>query len=259
MNSVNKTLYIPLYGKALVSRRGLLLADPRAEEIWAARGFPLKGKSASKWLAYTMAMRAAVFDGWLRSRLTSGAAVLHLGCGLDSRCARVSCDNPWYDVDFPAVVEARRQHFSETEQYHMLGCDLREDWLRQIPRGGTAMVVMEGISMYLSGGELRQLLKAIAAHFDHVFLLMDAYTVFGARASRFKNPINDVGVTEVFGFDDPREPAQDTGFVFLRELDMTPEAMIRALPKKEQGIFRMLFAGKTAGRFYRMYEYEAGR
>lgn len=28
MDAVNKTLYIPLYGKAFVSRRGILLDDP---------------------------------------------------------------------------------------------------------------------------------------------------------------------------------------------------------------------------------------
>ena len=47
MNEVNKTLYIPLYGKALVSRRGIILKDTKAEEIWAAEQFPLKGKSKS--------------------------------------------------------------------------------------------------------------------------------------------------------------------------------------------------------------------
>lgn len=62
MDSGNKTLYIPLYGKAAVSRQGILLHDPKAEEIWAEVGFPLKGKAKSKWLTYYMGMRAAVFD-----------------------------------------------------------------------------------------------------------------------------------------------------------------------------------------------------
>ena len=65
MESVSKTLYIPLYAKAFVSRRGLVLEDRKAEEIWDAEGFPLRGKAKSKWLAYTMGMRSAVFDGWL--------------------------------------------------------------------------------------------------------------------------------------------------------------------------------------------------
>ena len=32
MNSVNKTLYIPLYGKSYVSKKGLFLDDRKAEE-----------------------------------------------------------------------------------------------------------------------------------------------------------------------------------------------------------------------------------
>ena len=52
MNNVTRTLYIPLYGKAYVSRKGLFLKDKKAEEIWEAEGFALKGKSKSKWLAY---------------------------------------------------------------------------------------------------------------------------------------------------------------------------------------------------------------
>ena len=64
MNNVNKTLYIPLYGKAYVSRKGLFLDDKLAEEIWEKEGFALKGKSRSKWLAYYMGIRSAVFDRW---------------------------------------------------------------------------------------------------------------------------------------------------------------------------------------------------
>ena len=76
MDGVNKTLYIPLYGKAAVSRQGILLRDPKAEEIWSKAGFPLKGKAKSKWLTYYMGMRAAVFDRWLAAKMAEmpGAA-----------------------------------------------------------------------------------------------------------------------------------------------------------------------------------------
>ena len=62
MNEVNKTLFIPLYGKSLVSRKQILLKDPYAEKTWEAEKFPIRGKSGSKWLAYNMAMRARIFD-----------------------------------------------------------------------------------------------------------------------------------------------------------------------------------------------------
>ncbi len=95
MNSVNKTLFIPLYGKACVSRAGIILHDPKAEEIWAAESFPLRGKAKSKWLAYYMGMRAAVFDRWAAEGIAStpDALVLHMGCGMDTRVLRVETRN----------------------------------------------------------------------------------------------------------------------------------------------------------------------
>ena len=48
MNNVNKTLYIPLYGKSYVSKKGIILKDKKAEEIWEKEQFKLKGKSKSK-------------------------------------------------------------------------------------------------------------------------------------------------------------------------------------------------------------------
>ncbi len=259
MDSVNKTLYIPLYGKAYVSRKGVLLSDPTAEAIWAAEGFPLKGKSASKWLAYYMGMRAAVFDRWImdRKKHCPDAVVLHLGCGLDSRVRRVNVPGAWYDVDFPEVIEVRRRFYAETGSYHMIGGDIRqEDWVSAIPEDREALVVMEGVSMYLPPEELRRLLGRLTDHFGRVRLLMDSYTTFAAKASRYKNPINDVGVTRVWGLDDPRTAVEGTGLCFLQEWEMTPADLAEQLQGMEQRIFRRVYGGKLAKKLYRMYEFE---
>ena len=34
MDGVNKTLYIPLFGKSYVSKKKIILKDEKAEEIW---------------------------------------------------------------------------------------------------------------------------------------------------------------------------------------------------------------------------------
>ena len=258
MNSISKTLYIPLYGKALVSRSGRILSDPTAEAIWNAEGFPLKGKAASKWLAYYMGMRSAVFDRWTSLQMVKSpdAAVLHLGCGLDSRCRRVgNSAQRWYDVDFPAVIQERKQYFSESEAYRMLPADVRDpQWLRSVS-GDTAIVVMEGISMYLSPEELRQVLAHLCQRFSRVHLLMDCYSTFAARMSRYKNPINEVGVTKVYGLDDPLSLATED-LTYCREWDMTPESLIAQLPSGEQNLFRKLYAGRFSKKLYRLYEYQ---
>lgn len=258
MDSVNKTLYIPLYGKAYVSKRGLILHDPKAEAIWEQEGFPLKGKAKSKWLAYNMGMRSAVFDRWTKEKAAAhpDAAILHLGCGMDSRCTRLNLKNLWFDVDFPDVIAQRRRFYEESASYRMLCSDIREtQWLEEIP-GDAAIVVMEGVSMYLTDAERRDLLKRLSRRFHRLHILMDSYTVFAARATKYKNPINEVGVTEVHGFDDPSAMAEGTGVRFLREHDLCPSDLIAQLPKREQGFYRTMFAGHFAKKIYRLYEYE---
>ena len=256
MDSVNKTLYIPLYGKSYVSKKGIILHDEKAEEIWAAEGFPLKGKSASKWLAYYMGMRSAVYDRWLAEKLEEDhrAVVLHIGCGMDSRVLRLGDrEQLWFDVDFPEVIHQRRKYYEETDHYKMICGDLREkNWLEQIP-SGKAIVVLEGISMYLRPEELKAAFENLYGHFENVQILMDCYTEFAAKASKYKNPINDVGVTEVFGMDDPNVLPG-----YVREHEMTPQDLISQLQGMERKIFATLYAGRTAHKMYRLYEYRGG-
>lgn len=260
MNNVNKTLYIPLYGKAYVSRRGILLQDPKAEEIWAAEGFSLKGKAASKWLAYYMGMRSAVFDRWVKRQQEEmpPAVILHMGCGLDSRCLRVGTEGHlWIDTDFPEVIAERKRFYAETAGYRMLGADVRTgDWISGLP-SGNAIVIMEGVSMYLTPEELKKTMARLTGHFEAVRVLMDCYTEFAARASKIKNPINAVGVTEVYGMDDPRALEQ-SGLYFVKEHEMTPRDLTEELQGLEKRIFRTLYAGKLAGKLYRLYEYRTG-
>ena len=259
MDSVNKTLYIPLYGKALVSRSGILLRDPKAEEIWEAEGFPLKGKAASRWLAYYLGIRAAVFDRWVsRQRQDCPAGVvLHIGCGLDSRAQRLdAAGTHWYDIDLPPVIRQRKRFFEETEQYRMVEADIRqENWLDAVSGEETAIVVMEGVSMYLRPEELRQLLIRLKGRFPRGRLLTDCYTAFAAKASRYKNPIHAVGVTQVWGVDDPAAMAAEAGMEFLAEREMTPEELICCLPSRDRVRFRWLYAGKMAKKLCRLYEF----
>lgn len=259
MNSVNKTLYIPLYGKALVSRQGIILEDKTAERIWDAVQFPLKAKSRSKWLAYYMSMRSKVFDDWLGSKIAAfpEAVVLHLGCGLDSRNLRVDMPSCiWYDVDFPQVIEERKKYYTESDHYHMVASSVTDpDFLKQIPSTETALIVMEGISMYLNPEDLSALLHKLAGHFGQVHILMDCYTEFAAKMSKYKNPVNDVGVTQVYGMDDPAALAERAGIAYRKEAEMTPQYLILQLPKRDQRIFRTLYAGSMSKRLYRLYEF----
>ena len=259
MNSINKTLYIPLYGKSYVSKRGLFLDDKKAEEIWEAEGFSLKGKSKSKWLAYYMGVRSAVFDEWLKRQMADvpNAVVIHIGCGMDSRVIRVEAENhKWYDVDFSEVIEERKRYYAESNNYKMIAGDVREStWLSSITEIQHAIVIMEGVSMYLTIDEMRNLADSLCTHFESIMLLVDAYTSFAAKMSKRRNPINDVGVTEVYGIDNP-QAYQSEKLSFVEEHTMIPQKYIDELKGFERFIFAKLYAGGFSKKLYRLYEYQ---
>ena len=142
MNEINKTLFIPLYGKAFVSKQNIILKDPDAERIWMEEGFVLHGKAKSKWLAKY--------------------ATLHI--------------------------------------------------------------------------------------------LMDVYTEFGAKASKYKNPVNDVGVTKLYGVDDIEGLITDLKIRFKKEHSFTPENLVNELQGFDKKIFKLLFTGRIYRKIYRLYE-----
>ena len=259
MNSVNKTLYIPLYGKSYVSKKELFLDDKKAEEIWEAEEFSLKGKSKSKWLAYYMGIRSAVFDEWIKQLMTElqGAVIIHIGCGMDSRVIRVGTENhKWYDVDFSEVIEERKRYYAESADYQMIAGDARDcKWLTNIKENKTAIVVMEGVSMYLTIKEMRNLTDSLCAHFEKLALLVDCYTSFAAKMSKHRNPINDVGVIEVYGIDNPQAYQSDK-LAYVKEHTMIPQKYIDELKGFERFIFAKLYAGGFSKKLYQLFEYK---
>jgi len=258
MTSVNQTLYIPLYGKACATEKGIVLNDPKAAEIWKSCGLRLSGKAANKYLCYYMAMRARVIDDLVLTAVEKlpNAAVLHLGCGLDSRVLRLNVQNNWYDVDFAEVIDERKKHYSETDRYAMVSADVRDPGFLQSIDSKDAVIVMEGITMYLDQTALQNLLMQFDQHFDRIILIADFYTEFSAKASKYKNPVNEVGVTKLYGYDDMDTLCAGTLLRAVSEYDMTPPHLENELSGLEKMIFKSLYGGKFADRLYRLYSFE---
>ena len=261
MNEVNRTLYIPLYGKSEVSKKNIILHDPIAEKIWETESFEVHGKSKSKWLTYNMAMRARIFDDWTDAMLSKDedALVLHIGCGLDSRALRVKqYYSRWMDCDFPDVIAVRREYYTENEKYSMMALDASDpEQVKRLPDADAAIVILEGISMYLTSDQLRNLFDTLRRKYASLHVLMDVYTVFGAKASRYKNPVNDVGVTEVYGIDDVDSLVCGLNIRVKAEHSLTPARLVNELKGSDRVIFKVLFTGGLYRKIYRLFELES--
>ncbi|MDY4856994.1 MAG: class I SAM-dependent methyltransferase, partial [Candidatus Ventricola sp.] len=163
----------------------------------------------------------------------------------------------WIDADFPEVLSLRKKYYEENAAYHMMAIDAsKAEQIAGLPESETAIVVLEGISMYLTNAQVRCMLRAIEKKYPQLHILMDVYTEFGAKASRYKNPVNDMGVTELYGIDDIKALLDDTRIKLKAEHSFTPDRLINELKPFERVFFRTMFAEKIYRRIYRLYELE---
>ena len=110
--------------------------------------------------------------------------------------------------------------------------------------------------MYLTNAQLRAFFKALQEKYVFLHVLMDIYTEFGAKASKYKNPINDVGVTEVYGIDDIESVTGGLDLRLKAEHSFTPQRLVKELKGAERVIFKLLFTGRSYRKIYRLLELE---
>jgi len=210
LTGVQETLLIPLYAKAMGSSwPNPIFADPKAEEILQSVEYDFSQLSIARKVVITMCIRAARFDTYAREFLASQpqAVVLHLGCGLDSRCLRVPHDDAqWYDLDLPEVIALRRIFYEETPTYHMIACSVTDPgWVDAVAASGRPVfAIAEGLLMYLKEAEVKALVLKLRKAFPGCHLACDVYSTLTVRQARRITPLQRTGAVVQWGIDDAR-------------------------------------------------------
>ncbi len=205
-----ETMLFTLYAKALESRsaRGIL-KDPWAESAVSRIQTDFKKFKVGRKESLIFALRAKIFDlvteEFLRNH--SCATVLNLGCGLDSRVHRV---NPaesvsWYDVDYPAVIELRQRLYPARAGYHLVASPLSEpEWIDGVKNDQPALIMAEGVTMYLTEKIMKQLLNRIVDRFPSGRIAFNAFSnLLIQLASR--STLRGTGAKFNWGLSNPQE------------------------------------------------------
>ena len=256
MTNESKTLFIPLYGKALMSREGFY-KDSMAEEIYRKDRSRFNDVDTSKKLAVYMTMRAMQYDSLVNDFIAGNpfSAVVHLGCGLDSRFMRIENKAAmWYDIDLEDVIALRRKYYPMSDTYKMFISSATDPlWLKRIKHNDQpVMVIAEGLSMYLKKDEIIDLLKAFAAEFPRTLFVFDAYSESAAKLSKFKNPVNAVNANISFAADSPDELIKDSP---TAEVILNNDIILDEYIEKLSGLMktRFKFMKKTGNKLYRIF------
>ncbi len=177
ISEVSGTMLITLFARARESlSTDPIIKDPKAVEMIeiikkaiVGSDNPIHKKILSnkynQKLAVTMALRCRRFDRYVLDFLFEypEGTVINLGCGLDTRFYRI--DNgrvTWFDIDFPEVIELRKQFMEENSRHTFIGNSiLSPAWISKVKTGGPYLILAEGVFMYLTEPDIKELFNRI--------------------------------------------------------------------------------------------------
>lgn len=176
LSGVPETMLQTLYARARESQGRGVIQDKKAEELIARLDydFTLAEKDTamrSGVIARTLVLDQLVGD-WLRQH--PGAVVVNIACGLDTRCCRMSGYAHWYNLDLPETMAVRQRLLPESGAVTQIAMSAMDDWGGRIEeRGDHALVIIEGLTMYLSEADVRQIFSVIAGRFRGAEVLVE--------------------------------------------------------------------------------------
>lgn len=220
-NSIQETLVIPLYGRALCSRKfPQLFADQTASELLERIDYDfsaLERKSDSLMQifgALEVAIRQSDLAFEVRDYLSTHpkAAVVNLGCGLDQTGR--ACDNGQcyiYNIDLPDVMAVREALLPAGERERNLAADLNDlSWFDAIdaPTEDGAVFFAAGVFYYFRTEQVRALCAAMAERFPGGRLVFDAAGPTAVKLM-LKTWVKQAGIRDVGAYFSVRDPARE--------------------------------------------------
>jgi O-methyltransferase involved in polyketide biosynthesis len=214
LEGVAETLMITLYARVVESRQpDPILVDTKAVEIAERVEYDFS-KYESGWASQLGCMlRVREIDQLVTAFLSRypNALIVNLGAGLCTRFFRVNNDKAhWYDVDLPEVIDLKQRLIPEGDRYHYISCSILDfEWINRIPflPQQPLLIIMEGVSMYLTEAENQSLIREISDRLAPARMILD---LLGSKAKHPKSTqkhdtVSQTSAVFQWGTDDPHD------------------------------------------------------
>ncbi len=176
LSGVPETMLQTVYARAKESRTRGTIRDQKAEEIVSRLNYDFSIADKDTAMHSGVIARTIVLDRLCREYLAKnpGAIVVNIACGLDTRCYRMAGYAHWYNLDLPETMAVREKLLPESGPISQIAMSAMDDWGGEIMETGTpVLIVIEGLTMYLSQAEVQRIFAVIKNRFDRVTVLTE--------------------------------------------------------------------------------------
>ena len=187
LSGVPETMLQTVYARAKESRGRGAIKDKTAEELVDKLDYDFSLADRDTAMRSGVIARTIVLDRLVKTWLEKnpGAVVVNLACGLDTRCCRVSGYAHWYNLDLPETIAVRERLLPESGDISQIAMSAMDDWGGAVAEAGTpVLVIIEGLTMYLSEAEVKCIFEVISGRFEKASVFVE--TMNPMVVKRFK-------------------------------------------------------------------------
>ena len=204
LRGIPETLLIALWARATATQDAdPIICDEKAVEMVSQIDYDFSRFGKSKLTMTGVAVRTMLLDRALETLLNKypNAIVVNFGAGLDTRHARMQCNNiDWFEIDVPESIELRRQFFVETERYHFIAQSMFDlSWIQTIDASARPVLFLaEGLFMYFAEEELKPFFCALANHFPGTEMIFEMVAPFMVGKSKHHETVRKIDSSAEF-------------------------------------------------------------
>lgn len=171
LEGVEKTMLLTLFAKAQHSqKKNHRFFDQKAIDVISQIDYDFSVADKDRFMKYGVISRTIVLDEMVSDYIDKNphATIVNIGSGMDTRFNRL--DNGlirWYNIDLENSANFRLQYIEDNERVTTLAYSAMDPaWANEIKiESGNLLFIIEGLSMYLTEKDNKDILKIIAENF----------------------------------------------------------------------------------------------
>ena len=191
IQGVPETMLQTLFARAAHSqKKGHRFYDGKAIEMVQQLDYDFSKAEKDTAMSSGVIARTILLDRMVGDfiRNNPDAVVVNLACGLDTRCYRVDGYAHWYNLDLPETIAVRERLLPEHGAILQLAMSAMDDWGGEITeQGASVLVIIEGLTMYLSQADVQRIFAVIAGRFPEAAVFVETMSPMVVRRFREKS------------------------------------------------------------------------
>jgi O-methyltransferase involved in polyketide biosynthesis len=227
ISGVPETMIQTLYARAKESQKpNHKIYDSKAIEIVSAMDYDFSNADKDFAMSSGVIARTIMLDRMVKDYVGKNpdAVVINIACGMDTRFYR--SDNGrirWYNIDLPVTIGVRNRFLKEPKRVvNIAKSAMDTSWADDIEKNAPAyLVIIEGLSMYLSKDDIVQILSIISSNFKNVTLYMETMSPMVVKSVKEKS-IEASNAKFTWGISSGKElESYNSSFKFIRDDSLT--------------------------------------